>query len=436
MAASTRKINVLMVGAGEYNCGYVPKKDAAPDKKAGVTAVVLFDLRRRGKLGRILLCDAQGTRLPAARACMAEKIGAVYKDMDLTLECFPGDEVPFDTTAYRTAMDSMVPGDAVIVFTPDDTHGPITSYALSKGLHVLVAKPLVKTLLEHLELEAAAARAGLVLAVEYHKRWDPIYNDAVQRMQALGPFSYYHSCMTQRREQLDTFAGWAGKSSDISYYLNSHHIDIHCWAMTGRGVPVQVTAAASTGVANSRLGRGGIEDTITLLVQWDNHDGTTGHAVYMSSWSAPTADCHTQQGFHYMGHKGEMRADQAHRGYSMSADGDAGGTGALAALNPLYMRYTPDARGYFAGQQGYGYRSIEAFVQCVQDMCDGSLSCCQVEEGGLLATARATLPVTAILQAGRLSLDAGGQPVRILYADRKAGMPTGLQLLTPAAASL
>lgn len=30
--------------------------------------------------------------------------------------------------------------------------------------------------------------------------------------------------MTQPKKQLDTFAGWAGKSSDISYYLNSHHI--------------------------------------------------------------------------------------------------------------------------------------------------------------------------------------------------------------------
>jgi D-galacturonate reductase len=77
---SHRLINVLMVGAGEYNCGYVPSntKGAAPDKKAGVTAIVLFDLRRRGKLGRVLLADAIGTRLPGARATMKEKIGDIY----------------------------------------------------------------------------------------------------------------------------------------------------------------------------------------------------------------------------------------------------------------------------------------------------------------------------------------------------------------------
>ena len=44
-------------------------------------------------------------------------------------------------------------------------------------------------------------------------------------------------------------------------------------------------------------------------------------------------DCHTQQHFHYMGSSGELRVDQAHRGYSGSTD-EAG----FAALNPLYMR--------------------------------------------------------------------------------------------------
>jgi D-galacturonate reductase len=130
-----------------------------------------------------------------------------------------------------------------------------------------------------------------------------------------------------------------------------------------------VTASASNGVAEARLGRGGIEDTITLVVAWQNlapapegafaTDGTSGHAVYMASWAAPTADCHTQQGFHYVGHRGELRVDQAHRGYSQSADvGAAGGTGALATLNPLYMRYTPDATGWVLEAKGTAVRRL------------------------------------------------------------------------------
>ena len=44
----------------------------------------------------------------------------------------------------------------------------------------------------------------------------------------------------------------AGKSSDISYYLNSHHIDFHLWSLYGRARPVRVTAMGSAGVAKSQ----------------------------------------------------------------------------------------------------------------------------------------------------------------------------------------
>ena len=62
---------------------------------------------------------------------------------------------------------------------------------------------------------------------------------------------------------------WAGKSSDISYYLNSHHVDFHEWCLRGRARPEAVTALASDGVASERVGRP-CEDTITLAVRWRN----------------------------------------------------------------------------------------------------------------------------------------------------------------------
>ena len=335
-----------MVGAGEYNVGYVPTAaGAAPDKRAGVTAIVLMDLRRRGRLGRILLADADGRRLPLARACMAEKIGA-YAGMDTTVECWPKDEsAAFDPGAPAAAMAALAPGDGVIIFTPDSTHFGLAMAAIERGLHVLVAKPVVKVLSEHRALEAAAAAAGVVCAVEYHKRWDPIYSDARERARGLGDFSFFASMMTQRRSQLDTFAAWAGKSSDISYYLNSHHIDVLCWMLEGRARPESVTAAASTGVAEAQLGRP-CEDTITLLCTWRNASGTAGHAVFTSSWVAPTADCHTQQNFHFMGARGEIRADQAHRACVWGGESRAHGLLVRVAAragspSPLYTLLPP-----------------------------------------------------------------------------------------------
>lgn len=48
---------------------------------------------------------------------------------------------------------------------------------------------------------------------------------------------------------------------------------------------------------------------------------------------------------------------------------------------------------------------------------------------------RRTVAVTAILEAGRVSLDCGGEPVRILYRttidDPKAGLDVPIQLERP-----
>ena len=50
------KVNVLMVGTGEYTTGYVGGKAADSDKGAGVVALTMFDLRRRNKVDRIGMC--------------------------------------------------------------------------------------------------------------------------------------------------------------------------------------------------------------------------------------------------------------------------------------------------------------------------------------------------------------------------------------------
>ena len=50
------KVDVLMVGTGEYTTGYVGGGAADSDKGAGVVALTMFDLRRRGKVDKISMC--------------------------------------------------------------------------------------------------------------------------------------------------------------------------------------------------------------------------------------------------------------------------------------------------------------------------------------------------------------------------------------------
>jgi D-galacturonate reductase len=401
--------SVLMVGTGEYTTGYVHDGASGSDKSAGVVALSLFDMRRRGKVGRLMMAGTNGNKFPGIRRHLHNAITRVYKDLDVSFGSYPKDDVARDPKAYLAAMDEMEPGDIVTVFTPDDTHFAIAMEAIDRGLHALIAKPIVKTLDEHLALVEAARRSGVLVAMEVHKRWDPLYADARDRIRQLGDFSFFSSFMSQPKYQLQTFRSWAGRSSDISYYLNAHHIDFNVWSAAHIARPVSVAALASTGVAKAA----GIdaEDTITLGTQWENiQSGSLASAFYTASWIAPKSDVHSQQRFYYLGQKGEVQIDQAHRGYTLATDAVG-----FTSPNPLFMKYTPDAQGYFSGQSGYGYRSIEAFVDAVQQIRTGAAG--PAEFRGGLATVEDTVLVTAILEAGRRSLDAGGLPHQIEYTD-------------------
>ncbi|MDM5271880.1 Gfo/Idh/MocA family oxidoreductase [Sulfurovum sp. zt1-1] len=390
-------IDVLIVGIGEYVTGLSGEGVAKSDKSFGVIALSLFDMRERGLVGEIHLAGRDAKRFDLIWEHFDKNLKSAYPFLDTSFHAYP--EEGYSDEAYKEALNQMQEGSCVMIFTPDDTHFQIAKDALEAGMHVLVAKPLVKTTTEHLELQRLAKEKGLLLMLEVHKRFDPIYADAVDQIRTFGDFSLMHSYMSQPKTQLDTFASWAGISSDISYYLNAHHIDLLCWAVQDFAKPVSVVATASTGVADKKLERE-VEDTITLTVQWENlQSGALGTSVHTASWIAPPSDVHSQQRFFYMGHTGEVNIDQAHRGYGISTDRVG-----YKSANPLFMKYTP-RNGKFAGQQGYGYQSIETFVRSSDELSKEPTKLAAYNK--TLPTIENTLNVTKILEAGRKSLDEG-----------------------------
>ena len=74
--------------------------------------------------------------------------------------------------------------------------------------------------------------------------------------------------------------------SDISYDLNSHHIDICASMVRDQGfTPVEVSASASKGCAVDSGCDPKTEDTISLLVHWVKKSDATksATAVYTAS---------------------------------------------------------------------------------------------------------------------------------------------------------
>ena len=99
------------------------------------------------------------------------------------------------------------------------------------------------------------------------------------------------------------------------------------------------------------------------------------------------------------------------RGYTLAEDEKG-----YRSNNPLFMRYTPDSRGYFAAQHCYGYQSIEAFVNCCLSM-NNNENISRDEYSSYLAMIDDTILPTAILEAGRMSLDNNNRAVIIHYSD-------------------
>ncbi|KAL3417521.1 oxidoreductase family protein [Phlyctema vagabunda] len=406
MAATTSQkgpLNVLMVGTGEYTTGFVGGGASGSDKKVGVVGLTLFDLRRRGKVGKLSMVGTSGSKYPAIREHLNKNITQVYNGLDTSFDSYPANDKR-DAEAYKTAIDALSPGDAITIFTPDTTHYPIALYAIERKIHVLITKPAVKTLEHHQALLAAAEKAGVFVYIEHHKRYDPAYADARFKSKSLGDFNYFYSYMSQPKSQLETFKAWAGVDSDISYYLNSHHVDI-CESMVQQQnyIPTKVSASASKGTAVGLGCDPATEDTISLLVHWEKKDDTSKRAtgVYTASWTAPQkAGVHSNQYFHYMAENGEIRIDQAKRGYDVADDN----IGQLMWYNPFYMRYAPDEEGNFNGQTGYGYVSFEKFVDGCTAVKEGRATLAELDGRGL-PTLKNTIATTAILEAGRRSLD-------------------------------
>jgi D-galacturonate reductase len=249
------------------------------------------------------MVGVSGRKFPAIRQHLQQNISEAYNGLDVSFASFPADDKT-DPDAYKAAIDALSPGDAITIFTPDTTHYAIALYAIERGIHVLITKPATKLLEHHQHLMEEARKSGVFVFVEHHKRFDPAYSDARAKAKKLGDFNYFYSYMSQPKFQLETFKAWAGKDSDISYYLNSHHVDI-CESMVGgegAWAPEKVTATASVGVAEELGCQKGTEDTITLMVEWGRKgEERKATGVYTASWTAPEkAGVHSNQYFHCM----------------------------------------------------------------------------------------------------------------------------------------
>ena len=95
-------------------------------------------LQCTGKTGKLSICGVNGQKFPKIREHMKRSIHDVYynDDIDMSINTFPKDH-EINDKSYIEALNTFKKGDAVIIFTPDDTHFDIALEAISRGKFVI-----------------------------------------------------------------------------------------------------------------------------------------------------------------------------------------------------------------------------------------------------------------------------------------------------------
>ncbi len=252
--------------------------------------------------------------------------------------------------------------DAVAVATPDHTHAPVIKVAADRGIHVLSQKPLdvdvprAKKLVEHCK------DAGIILYVDFHKRFDPAHirlrNDIAAGR--LGKLQYGSVHMEDKIiVPTNWLSKWAADSSP-SWFLGVHFYDLVYW-LTGLE-PRRVLATGYKGKLES-IGLEGAWDSIQAKVEYEN-----GFSVnYDLSWILPESfPSIVNQGIRLVGQEGMAEVDSQDRGYFSAFSTEK----ASSVVNP-YGALEYDHPVFGAVADGYTFESMVYFLDILSALDHG-----------------------------------------------------------------
>jgi len=401
----------------------------------------IYHLQRLGLIRHITVVATSSANL---RALTDDRLQSAFPGQSFTavpsLDAPPTDRNP---ERYRPVVAAMPPGNLVFIATPDATHHELTMWALNHNQHVLCVKPLVQTIAHCREIEQESRRRGLLVAVEYHKRFDRRALEA-RGLYCAGRFGEFRAGQAKLVEPFyyrrSNFQNWFTKDqADPFTYVGCHYVDLLHF-ITGLR-PTAVSVAAVEGrFPNGNTGwmwssgqvsweNGAILNILNGLGYPDEGPGYNDQGM--------TLFCEGANG------KGAtIKHDDQFRGVQHAYIDDSAGA-YFRFINPDYFRLVPWSGEGFR-PVGYGHDSIEAIVQAANQVnAAGPLTAGPIHSAGQLAAnggldpgaslagrqsilrdidARALIATPAnsyfndlVTEAARLSLAHDGQRIGIFY---------------------
>ncbi len=172
--------------------------------------------------------------------------------------------------------------DAVLVATPSATHFDAASYALERGLHVFVEKPLCLDAEQSRRLSELARAKGRANQVGYHNRFIATFREAARLVRAGALGDVYHvggTAFGQVVIRPKTGFTWRSKKSEGGGCLHdyaSHVVDLMNFVV---GPPKRVLSAQLRSVYSKD-----VEDAVYAQLEYPN--GASG--LLETNWSDET----------------------------------------------------------------------------------------------------------------------------------------------------
>ena len=376
------KLDVLIAGAG-----MIVHDQILPS---------LYELQRLGRIGEIHTTGAR----PESMRRLAEA-----KNLR---RAFPGQGF----NAFPDSPPALPPRHLAVIALPDQLHYAAVMEALRRDQHVCCVKPLVLECRQGQEIAREARRRRLLVAIEYHKRFDDrsLMARRAYREGRFGEFRLGSACLLEKwYYRHSNFQNWmTSDCSDAFTYIGCHYVDLVHF----------ITGLFPTGVSvygvRDRFpnGREGYLWTDARVI-WKNGACLNVQNALGFPDAAPGTNTQGLTLYCQGGDAGGLisHSDQ-YRGLKYCyADAPA-----YSEPSPDYFQYV-DTGGPGLTPVGYGYRSIERIVSAVIAVNAGSTTLEEIDKAGLIATAANSSYNDQVIEAARESLRCGGE-LKTFQSDR------------------
>lgn len=381
----------------------------------------LYHLQRNGIIGQIDICALDSTPLRSIAGNETLKKGFPEQSFNAhpSLETDPSKKFP---DMFRQVITKMPKHNIVVVAVPDQMHYEVIDAALNNEQHICCVKPLVLKYKQALEIEKRAYDKGLLVGIEYHKRFD--YRSQMARQKyhegAFGEFRLGQAALVECwYYRYSNFQNWCTcENSDMFTYIGCHYVDLVHY-ITG----LLPTAVSVYGIVDKYPnGKGGFLWTDGRVI-WENgaclniqnglgypDDGPGGNFQGIKMY------CQGKDKGAIIFHNDQFRGVE----HCYLEKGDSPGDSIFAQPNPDYFQLLD-----FGGElvpAGYGHRSVEFIItkacECIKigdKLADRQKFIKYLDEKGIMATPANSSYNELVMEAGRQSILNGGREVQIKY---------------------